>query len=255
MITTKTATLWIGSLAILGLAACTRTTTEQSKSTASGSTSTAPSGTAARTEDKALVRFVNATPSSKDLYFGDMTAFSNVPARTATGYMELPANRHDFKLYDAGSAATGNALATNSEGPSAGHHYTIVALNGEDRKAMLDPISDDLAQPDPGKAKLRVIHAAPGVKKVDIYAAGTRDALIDGVGFKDATSYKEVDPTTTEIDVRSTGSKSNATKIGNLSLAAGKLYTLLIMGGNGRPVTSTLIEDQLIPATTTSSLR
>jgi len=254
MIMTKTVTLWIGSLAILGLAACTRTTTEQSKSTASGTTSTAPSGTDARSADKALVRFVNATPAAKDLYFGDVTAFSNVPARTATGYTEVPSERHEFKLFDAGNAAMGNALATNSEGPTAGHHYTILALNGEDRKPMLDPISDDLAQPDPGKAKLRVIDAAPGVKKVDIYVAGTRNALIDGVGFKDATGYKEVDPATTEIDVRTAGSKSSATKIGNLSLTAGKLYTLLVMGGNGQQLTSTVIEDQLVP-TTTSSLR
>jgi Domain of unknown function (DUF4397) len=84
------------------------------------------------------------------------------------------------------------------------------------------------------------------VKKVDVYPAGSKDALIDGVDFKDATSYKEVDPVLTEIDVRATGSKNSAVVVRNLNLAPGKLYTLVVMGGNGQALTSKVIEDQLV---------
>lgn len=231
--------------AIIGLSACNKTTTDPSQTTSGGSTSTAPSGAVAKIEDKALIRFINATPSTKDLYFGDVSAFSNVAAHSASSYMELPADRREFKLYPAGNE-TGTPLATNSEGPTAGKHYTVVAVNGTDGMPMLNPISDDLAQPDPGKAKVRVIHAAPGVKKVDVYAAGSKDALIDGVDFKDASSYKEVDPVLSEIDVRTSGSKASAVKVRNLNLAPGKLYTLVVMGGNGQPLTSKVIEDQVI---------
>jgi hypothetical protein len=243
----RTATLSIGAAAILALAGCSSTTKQPSQSTTGGSTSTAPSGTTAKIEDKALVRFVNATPAPKDLYFGDMNAFSNVAPMAASAYSELPADRHDFKLYSAGND-TGDPLASNSEGPTAGKHYTIVAVNGTDGKAMLNPISDDLAQPDPGKAKVRVIHAAPGVDKVDVYPVGAKDALIGGVAFKDATGYKEVDPVLTEIDVRSDGSKTSVLRVRNLNLAPGKLYTLVVMGGNGQPLTSNVIEDQLLPS-------
>lgn len=245
MIFIKTTTLSIAAAAVLGLSACSNTTTQPSQTTSGGSTSAAPSGTAAKSEDKALVRFINATPSAKDLYFGDVSAFSNVAPQAVSPYAELPATRSEFKLYAAGNN-TGSPLATNSEGPSAGKHYTIVAMDGTNGVPIVDPISDDLAQPEPGKAKIRVIHAAPGVKKVDVYPAGTMKALIDGVDFKDATTYKEVDPQVTEIDVRTAGSSTSAVKIRNVNLVPGKLYTVVLMGGNGQPVTSKVIEDQLV---------
>lgn len=241
----KTATLWVGAAAIMGLAGCSNPSPYQTQTSTGGATSTAPSGSAARSVDKALVRFINATPAPKDLMFGDAAAFSNVASQTASPYTELPADRHEYKLYSAGNDA-GDPLATNSEGPTAGKHYTIVAVNGTNGTPILNPITDEIAQPDPGKAKVRVIHAAPGVKKVDVYPAGSKDALISGVDFKDATSYREVDPGTAEIDVRPTGSKTNTVKLGDLNLAPGKLYTLVIMGGNGQPVTSKVIEDQLV---------
>jgi hypothetical protein len=231
--------------AILGLAACSKPTTGPTRTTSGGATSTAPSGQDAKMADKALVRFINATPSPKDLYFGDVSAFSNVGPEAASAYSELPATRQEFKLFTAGSGA-GTPLATNSESPTAGQHYTVVAMNGVNGSAMLNPVSDDLAAPEAGKAKVRVIHAAPGVKKVDIYTAGSEKAILDGVAFKDATNYKEVDPQVTQIDVRSGNSKASAVTIRNLNLVAGKLYTLVLMGGNGEPLTSKVIEDQLV---------
>jgi hypothetical protein len=233
------------SIAILGLAACSRPTTQPSRTADGGAASTAPSGASAKREDKALVRFINATSSSKDLYFGNVMAFSSVAAKAASPYLELPADRNEYKLFETGRTV-GDPLATNSEGPTAGKHYTIVAMNEANGKLVLNPISDDLEQPNPGKAKVRVIHAAPGFKKIDVYPAGSRDALIDGVDFKEATGYKEVDPVLTEIDLRTEGSKSSAVKLRNLSLVPGKLYTLIVMGGNGKPLSSKVIEDQLV---------
>jgi hypothetical protein len=242
----KTVTLSVSAAAILGLAACNKTTTEPSQTSTGGSTSTAPSGASAKVEDKALVRFLNATSAPKDLYFGDATAFLNIAPQAASPYSELPADRHDFRLFEAGNHA-GNPIATNSEGPTAGKHYTIVAMSGPNGLPTLVPIADDLAQPDPGKAKLRVINAAPGVNKVDVYPAGSKSALVDGVDFKEATNYKEVYPVPAEIDVRSKGADRNQdVKVRDLSLAPGKLYTLVVMGGNGQPLTTKVIEDQLV---------
>lgn len=233
------------SIAVLGLAACSKPTTEPSRTADGGAASTAPSGAAAKREDKALVRFINATASPKDLYFGNAMAFSNLASNAASPYLELPADRNEYKLFESGHSG-GDPLATNSEGPTAGKHYTIVAMNESNGKLVLNPISDELAHPTPGKAKVRVIHAAPGYKKIDVYPAGSREALIDGVDFKEATSYKEVDPVLTEIDLRTEGSKSSAVKLRNLSLAPGKLYTLVVMGGSGKPLSSKVIEDQLV---------
>ena len=98
----QVASVGIGIAAILGISACNKTTTEPSRTSSGGATSTAPSGQDAKSADKALVRFINATPFPKDLYFGEVSAFSNVAPDAASAYSELPAQRHDFKLFTAG---------------------------------------------------------------------------------------------------------------------------------------------------------
>jgi hypothetical protein len=104
-----------------------------------------------------------------DLWFGDMKVFSNVAFKEVTPYVEVPAERHDFKLQLAGDTQT-TAPATNSEGLSAGGHYTIVAerKNGDKGGYTLDAMNDDLKVPTDGKAKVRVVNAAVGLGKIDV---------------------------------------------------------------------------------------
>lgn len=232
------------ALLLLG-AACSKPTTEPTASKGAGSSATTPSGAEAKRTSQALVRFVNATPEPKDLYFGDTKPFASVPPETATAYMELPSERHQFKLYSAGNNI-GDPLATNSESPNAGMHYTILAVAKEDGKPALNAISDELARPAPGKARIRVVHAAAGVNKVDLYPVAGKDPLISGVSFNNATNYKEVDPMTTELDVRVNGSKKNLVDIKNVRIDPDKMYTIVLFGGNGRPVAAKVIEDQLM---------
>ena len=72
----------------------------------------------AKQVDKALVRFVNGTAASKDLAFGDLTTFAGIDSFDITQYKELPADRHESKLF--AKDQKGEPLATNSEGLSAG---------------------------------------------------------------------------------------------------------------------------------------
>ena len=244
MKTTTLLQITFGIGALLGLSACTKPSQEPTATTSGGSTSTAPSGAEAKKADVALVRFLNATPTSRDLYFGDLKLFPSVSAQSISPYVELPAERHEFKLFASGNTS-GDPLATNSEGLTAGKHYTIVGEMKTDGKATLNPIEDDLTRPTPGKVKVRVIHAASGVPKVDVYPLAGKDALISGVSFNDVTGYKEVDPMMTELDIRPFGSKKDEATIQNVNLMADKLYTIIVMGGNGRPLKTQVIEDQL----------
>jgi hypothetical protein len=230
--------------AVLTVAGCSNTTNEATRTTQGGSTTTAPSGEDAKRVDQALVRFINATNTGADLYFGDMPVFTNVGAQSASPYMQVPSERHDFKLFTAGNH-TPDPLATNSEGPSAGGHYTIVAERKTNGKDELKVVKDDFTAPAAGKAKIRVVHAADGAPKVDIYPQAGKDAIISGASFGDATNYKEVDPTTTELDIRQFGTKKNEATVKNVMLMADKFYTIVVMGGNGRPLTTKVIEDQL----------
>jgi len=225
---------------------CNKPTPEVTKSSGGGTTATTPAGTDAKAANQALVRFINATPDSKDLSFGDLRAFPGVPARSASAYQLIPSERHDFKLLTTGGASV-DPLATNSESPSAGMHYSVLALADNGGKYSLKVLNDDASRPAPGKAKVRVIHAAAGVEKVDAYPVTGKDPLISGISFNSATNYKEVDPATMELDIRVEGSKKNLMNIKEVRLDADKLYTIILFGGNGQPPTAKVIEDQLLP--------
>ncbi len=224
------------------MVACSKTTQQPSTSKGAGQVSSAPAGTEAQHVEKALVRFLNATAATKDLRFGDVSAFDAVAARHVTPYKELPAERHEFKLYGAGDAAT--QLATNSEGLTAGKHYTILAVQDKDGKADLNAINDDLVAPTNGQAKLRVINTVPG-ENVDVYEPDQKSALISGAGFNHATDYKDVNPSTMQLMVRRGSSKKGEALLRNVKLEAGKLYTVVVTGAPGHALSAETIEDQL----------
>ncbi len=198
------------SVLILGAllaASCSRSSLP-SETTVDGATSTAPSPAAARQEQKTLLRFINATGSPKDLYFQDVLAFRNAESAGVTSYLALPSPRgdahHELKLYDS-SNPVGTPLMTDSEPETNGHRYTVLALR-DHGKYSLTMIPDQLKPPAPGKARLRVIHAAPGVDKMDV------SGISSGLSFGRFTEYKEIDPATVEVAVRQ--QKLMAVKLG-----------------------------------------
>jgi len=196
----------------------------------------------AKQADKALVRFVNGTADSKDLAFGDLTPFSGVDAFDITQYKEIAADRHDFKLFAKDQRL--NALASNSEGLSAGKHYTILAVTEKDGKTTLDPVMDDLTLPSPGMAKVRVINLAPNMREADLYAGGKKDALISGAGLDHPTSYNDVSPSEASLYIRNSMSKKNGVRIEDMNLKAGKLYTILVFQDKHGKIKVKTIEDE-----------
>jgi hypothetical protein len=207
---------------------------------------TAPPAATAKQADQAIVRFVNGTPNKKDLAFGDITPFDGVGSHDVTAYKELAADRHDFKLFNQDDKT--NPLATNSEGLTAGKHYTILAFTEKNGKENLDPVTDDLTPPSPGMAKVRVINLAPAMKNVDLYAGGNKEALISGAGLDSATDYKDVSPSEASMFVRNSVRKRNSVPVGNEELKAGRLYTILVFEDkHGKPQVKT-IEDEFTAA-------
>jgi hypothetical protein len=168
-----------------------------------------------------------------------------------TPYAELPSGRpdahHEIKLYNA-SNEVGVPLARNSQVENAGRRYTVLAVN-EEGKPALTVITDNLKPPASGKAKVRVIHAAPGIDRLDIFRAGDKDSIFHGVGFTLVTEYREADPGDTELAVRKRGSKTDELPLKHVKLEAGKLYTIIVLGGEGKPLSCKVIEDELLPAT------
>src|SRR5689334_21493578 len=98
-------------------------------SSTGSSASKAPAATEAARRSNGLVRFVQAIPEVKsvDVYSNDMRAFVDVAYGSVTPYRELPQDRYTFHVRPAGQDVVAS-LADESEGISAGHHYTVVAF-------------------------------------------------------------------------------------------------------------------------------
>lgn len=192
-------------LAALLAAACSKPSLP-TETTVEGATSTAPSTATAKQEHKTLLRFINATGGSKDLYFQDEPAFRNVESAAVTPYLALLSPRgdahHQLKLYDSANLA-GKPLITDSEPETTGHRYTILALE-KGGKFTLTVIPDQLKPPAPGKAKVRSIHTAAGAD------------------FGHFTEYKEIAPSS--------------------ELEAGKLYTIVMFGSGPKLIEDELIQ-------------
>jgi hypothetical protein len=241
---------------VLGACSSNNKTNQPSASETPGGGSTAPSGQSAAGQKKALVRFAQtvAGKQSMDLWFGDMKVFSNVGYKQVTPYIEVPAERHDFKLQSAGDTQP-SALATNSEGLTAGSHYTIVAErtnnNGNGNNAngnyTLKSMDDNLNEPNVGKAKLRVVNAAVGLGSIDVVDANGQ--IVGGVGEDSSTDYKEIAPLQGTLEVRRGSKKADVLRIQHQNIQPGKIYTLFIVGGAGQPLDSVLVSDQLTPPT------
>lgn len=206
--------------ALMFLSACSRSDDTSRARTAEP----APSGTTA----VAFVRFYDAYTAPVDLYFGDTKAFKNKTDRSLTSYIELPAERHEFALREPASPA-GDPLAKNNEGLAAGKHYTVIAYDDKDGKPALRVVNDDESAPDTGKAKVRIIHAAPGLEALNLYVAGTKNKIAGESRFTTSSTWQQVDPVRGSLTLRT--SDKRAVQIPDVQLEPGKLYTFIVNGG------------------------
>lgn len=185
--------------------------------TDSGKASRAPeSAKAANEMDQALVRVVNAAPETKaiDVLADNNLTFSAVDYKTVTPYKNVPSSADDFAIKPSGETAA-QPIAKNSESISGGRHYTMIVYPGAapDAKTEVQVINDDITPPSEGKARVRVINAAPDAHTIAAFVKGRQDALFTDVDFKEAMSYKEVDPVTETLEFRTVSSRMAATDV------------------------------------------
>ena len=196
-----------GALILIALlaASCSKPSLP-TETTVEGATSTAPSTTTAKQEHKTLLRFINATAGSKDLYFQDELAFRKVESGGVTPYLALFSPRgdarHELKVYDSANPS-GKPLISDSEPETTGHRYTVLGLE-KGGKFTLTVIPDQLKPPAPGKAKVRSIHTAAGSD------------------FGHFTEYKEIAPSS--------------------EFEAGKLYTIVVFGSGPKLIEDEFIQ-------------
>src|SRR6185503_9602258 len=120
------------------------------------------------------------------------------------------AERRDFVLREASGKPNAVEIEKNSEGLREGKHYTVVAYENEDGQPVLRVVNDDEDAPSAGKAKVRLIHAAPKMEPVALYAVGQKDKLAGESRFSTVSTWQEVDPMTGPLEVRAGDDKTGS---------------------------------------------
>jgi Domain of unknown function (DUF4397) len=211
-------------------------------------TSTAPPAKDAEQRNNALVRVINAVPGDMpvDIFAGDQKVFESVAFKKVTPYKELSDDRHSFRVRHSGHD-TAQPIAENSEGLSGGKHYTIVVLPDTNDKAALYILIDNITTPPTDKAQVRIIHASPDAGEVDVVDRQGNKELFSGVAFEKGTSYMDVDPMNTTLEVRQEGQDKAIMTLPNANFEKGKFYTIVVIGNTkGTPKLQALVvEDQL----------
>ena len=222
--------LILAGAGVLAAVGCKPKSEGEVVSKSASGTQVAESPAAADRHDNVLVRVINATPGTVDVWADSEKAFSSVSAKHTTDYREFHDNNSiTFRLRRVGQPSSTDPIATNHEIVNDGSYHTIVVVPGDSGKSMdLRIVADEQKPVEAGKARVRVIHAARDAGEIDVVAPGQKDPVFGGVNFEHEAGYKDVDPVTGSLQVRRQDGKGAAATIPNSKLVAGKTYTIVV---------------------------
>lgn len=194
---------------------------------------------------KANLRFVNASVyASLDLRIDDSLRFGAVSYGAGQAYQEVDPDDTRSRVTVAGSTT---ALVSLTPALSRKKHYSLVAWGREgELKTVL--LEDDQAEPDSGKASLRVLNASADAGALDVFLTAENDALSGAVALSSGAaagslgSFGTVDSGTWRLRVTGAGDRSDLRlDIRGLTLASKGVYTLLLTPSSGGVLVQALL--------------
>jgi hypothetical protein len=241
----------LAALALVAAGACAGQPTDAPvrTTTASGSW-TAPSAAQAAERDQALVRVVSAIPGvvRLDLFLEGEKIAAGMEYQMVTPYIEVRSGRQALRLRP-GGLDTADPLAEETQGFSAGRHYTVVVMPGGDAGPAADirVFEDAMDPPDGGQVALRLIHAAGDAGSIDVHVEGRPEPLATVLQFQRATEVTNLGPPAA-IELRPAGRSESMLRAADLRLSSGGMYTIVLIGrARTEPALETLvIEDRIV---------
>jgi hypothetical protein len=142
-------------------------------------------------------------------------------------YAPLEAGNYTFLLRPAGADPESDPAVTASADLEDGKAYTFAAMgpHADLQKALL---TDDLAPPPAGQAKVRLIQASSSAGAVDVTAVDG-PVLADGTEFATATAYAPVPAGSWRVDLSTSAGSSGERQ---LALDPGTVNTLIVLEGS-----------------------
>ncbi|MBY6037571.1 DUF4397 domain-containing protein [Fictibacillus nanhaiensis] len=170
----------------------------------------------------AMVRIVHASPDAQavDVYVDGNAVVEGAEFKAATDYMPVPAGEHKVEIFAAGTKD--NAVISQTVTVEAGKAYTAAAANTLEMIELV--VAEDSMQATEGKTKVRIGHLSPDAPTVDIGLIGG-DALFSGATFKAFTDYKELDPNTYDLEIR-TPDGTQVLDLSGTKLEANMVYSV-----------------------------
>ncbi len=183
----------------------------------------------------AFLRVLHAMPGgpSVDVYGGSVKVASNLGFKNISDYMEVKSGKSNFKVVGAGK--TDPAVVTDSATLTKGKYYTL-AISGK-QAPTLTSINESNGKEMPEKARVRVVHLAPGAPAVLITAPSTRAAAGYTKFLPKALEYgksgsKTANPMTTKLQIRTEDGKI-VKETDEIKLEAGNRYSAFAVGELG----------------------
>jgi len=174
---------------------------------------------------------VHASPDapSVDVVVDGSPAARGLSYTLNTGYLRVPAGSRSVKVNVAGTATT---VLSATPSVSASKSYTAFATgrataSPADLQLLL--LTDDLASPAAGKSHVRFVHLSPDAPAVDIALAGGA-VVFPNRAFRQFTAFTPLDAGTYNLEVRVAGTSNVALPLPNITLGAGKIYTVYAKG-------------------------
>ena len=177
-------------------------------------------------QGQALVRVVHLSAGAPkvDVYLDGTRMIAAVPFKTASKYHRMPASVHTLVLRPAGSAPGSPPVASQRVSVLPGTAYTAVLL-GTPAKLQLRIAKDDFSAPPPGKARVRVVDAAPQSPPLDVAVAGG-PVLFRNVTFGMVSGFVAVTAGSFSLEVRQAGTSTVLFTQGAARLPAGTIITV-----------------------------
>lgn len=235
----------ISGVTALSLAAAAFSSIATSASAQASPTASATAQpTATANAGSASVRVIHASPDAPavDVYVDDKRTLSSIAFRRVTGYLRLPAGRHNVKVYPTTARGQGTPITQQDLDLNNGWDYSV-AVTGAATAPQLRVFSDNLNLPGAGKTNVRVYHLASAAPAVNLAVRGG-DVLARNLSAGNATDYLQVDSKSYTVEVQSaTNSSVLATTTANLS--ANSVQSIFAFGtANGQSITTLATVDR-----------
>jgi hypothetical protein len=181
----------------------------------------------------AKVMMVHASPDAPavDLLVNNAVVGAGLAFPNNTAYLTVPAGTQNVKVRVAGTTTT--VIEANLT-VAANVNYSVFAA---DSVSTLTPVvlTDDLSSPAAGKAHVRFVHLSPNAPAVDVALQGGV-VVFGNKAFKESTEFAPLDAGTYNLEVRLAGTTTVVLPLPNITLQAGKIYTVFargFVGGSG----------------------